>query len=139
MPDIRIDYSRYRFSRAKEVLEVAHELLENDHLRDANNRAYYAIFHALRAVLALDGFDSKKHTGVIAEFRRLYIKTGIFSEEMSDMIGKAFIIRNASDYDDMFIAVRSDTCIQVQNADQVIDTIGHWLTDYYTQHERIGD
>ena len=36
--------------------------------RSANNRAYYSIFHAIRSVLALDGFDSKKHSGVISEF-----------------------------------------------------------------------
>ena len=44
----------------------------------AVNRAYYAIFHALRAVTALDGFDSGKHSGVIAYFNRDYIKNGIF-------------------------------------------------------------
>ena len=41
------------------------------------HRSYYAIFHAMRAVLALDGIDMKRHSGVMSEFRRLYIKTGI--------------------------------------------------------------
>lgn len=77
--------------------------------RIANNRAYYAIFHAMRAVLVFDNFDSSKHSGVIAEFRRRYIKEGIFPAEISKMIGAAFTIRNASDYDDMFIASKDDT------------------------------
>jgi uncharacterized protein (UPF0332 family) len=34
----------------------------------------------MRAVQALDGFDSKKHSGVISAFRKDYIKTGIFPE-----------------------------------------------------------
>ncbi|MCI8916070.1 MAG: HEPN domain-containing protein [Oscillospiraceae bacterium] len=34
----------------------------------ANNRAYYAIFHAMGAVLALDEEDYKKHSAVIARF-----------------------------------------------------------------------
>ena len=38
--------------------------------RSAANRAYYAIFHAMRAVLALDGVDMKHHSGIISEFRK---------------------------------------------------------------------
>ena len=131
MPDIKSEYSRYRLERAKESLCVSRELEENGHYRDANNRAYYAVFHALRAVLALDGFDSKKHSGIIAEFRRLYIKTGIFSEEISNIIGEAFIIRNASDYDDMFIATKEDTLIQINNAEKLLNTIEQWLLNVY--------
>ncbi|MCM1122757.1 MAG: HEPN domain-containing protein, partial [Eubacterium sp.] len=40
-------------------------LFDNENYRIANNRAYYSIFHALRAVLVFDNFDSSKHSGVI--------------------------------------------------------------------------
>jgi uncharacterized protein (UPF0332 family) len=56
---------------------------------------------------------------VIAEFRRKYIKEGIFPIEISKMIGSAFTIRNASDYDDMFIAGKSETEAQIENAEFV--------------------
>lgn len=100
------DYAKYRLDKSKEDLEAAHLLFSQGSYRIANNRAYYSIFHALRAVLVFDNFDSSKHSGVIAEFRRRYIKEGVFPIEMSKMIGAAFTIRNASDYDDMFIANR---------------------------------
>lgn len=114
----RNDYDKYRIDRAKEDLETAHLLFETGKYRIANNLAYYAIFHALRAVLVFDDFDSSKHSGVIAEFRRRYIKEGIFPTEISKMIGQAFTIRNASDYDDMFLASKSDTEEQISNADK---------------------
>jgi uncharacterized protein (UPF0332 family) len=98
------EYARYRIERAKEDLGAAHLLFDAGNYRIANNRSYYAIFHALRAVLVFDNFDSSKHSGVIAEFRRKYIKEGIFPVEVSKMIGAAFTIRSASDYDDMFVA-----------------------------------
>ena len=113
------DYAKYRLERAWEDLNVAHFLFDNGSYRAANNRAYYAIFHSLRAVLAFDNFDSKKHSGVISEFRRGYIKEGVFPEKMSQMIGSAFVIRNASDYDDMFIVSKSETLEQIDNADYV--------------------
>lgn len=116
---IQKDYSGYRLNKSKEDLEAAWLLYHNGNYRVANNRAYYSIFHALRAVLVFDNFDSSKHSGIIAEFRRKYIKSGAFPLEMSKMIGSAFTIRNASDYDDMFIAGREDTEEQIANAEYI--------------------
>lgn len=109
-------YARYRLERAKEEYETAIDMLRNNHFRAANNRAYYSIFHAIRSVLAFDGFDSKKHSGIIAYFRKEYIKSGIFPIEMSDIIGTAFEIRNASDYDDMYIATKAEAEEQIERA-----------------------
>lgn len=39
------------------------------------------------------------------------------------MIGSAFTIRNASDYDDTFIASRMDTEEQLANADYIYEII----------------
>lgn len=128
--ELHKDYARYRISRAKEDLDAAHLLFEAGKYRIANNRAYYAIFHAMRAVLVFDDFDSSKHSGIIAEFRRRYIKEGIFPTRVSKMIGEAFTIRNASDYDDMFIASKTDTEEQITNAEYV-----YKLLYEYIQHK----
>lgn len=122
------DYAKYRMVRAREDLDAAHLLFNAGNYRIANNRAYYAIFHAMRAVLVFDNFDSSKHSGVIAEFRRRYIKEGIFPTEMSKMIGSAFTIRNASDYDDMFIASKNDTEEQINNAEYVYKVINEYIS-----------
>lgn len=111
-----MDYARYRLNKSKEDLEAAKLFFDNGNYTIANNRAYYSIFHVLRAVLVFDNFDSSKHSGVIAEFRRRYIKENIFPIEMSKMIESAFTIRNASDYDDMFIASKDETAEQIENA-----------------------
>lgn len=113
---VKSEYAVYRIERAKEDLDVAIEMYEEGHYRIANNRAYYSIFHSMRAVLAFDGFDSKKHSGIIAEFRKSYIKTGVFQDELSTIIGRASEIRNASDYDDMFIASKDETKKQIEDA-----------------------
>ena len=122
------DYAKYRMVRAREDLDAAHLLFNAGNYRIANNRAYYAIFHAMRAVLVFDNFDSSKHSGVIAEFRRRYIKEGIFPTEISKMIGSAFTIRNASDYDDMFIASKNDTEEQINNAEYVYKVINEYIS-----------
>lgn len=123
------DYAKYRMERAREDLDAAHLLFDAGNYRIANNRAYHAIFHAMRAVLVFDNFDSSKHSGVIAEFRRRYIKEGIFPTEISKMIGSAFTIRNASDYDDMFITSKNDTKEQIDNAEYVYKAIEEYISN----------
>ena len=78
-----IDLSGYRLEKAKEDLETAEENLKTGKLRASVNRSYYAVFHALRAITALDHFDSGKHSGIIAFFNLHYVKTGIFDKEIS--------------------------------------------------------
>ena len=130
MPDYseqQKDYARYRLDRALEDLQSSQKLFTDGHFRAANNRAYYAIFHAIRAALALKRVDSSKHSGVIAEFRRLFIKEGLSPVEISQMIGSAFTIRNASDYDDMFIASKSETKEQIETANYVHGQIKKYI------------
>lgn len=123
------EYASYRLARAKEEYETAVILFDTGHFRAANNRAYYSIFHSMRAVLAFDGYDSKKHSGIIAVFRKDYIKTGVFDVALSDIIGMASEIRNASDYDDMFIADKAETEEQIQNAKVFLNEISRYVNE----------
>ena len=61
------------------------------------------------AVLAFDEIDMKRHSGVISEFRRRYIKTEIFETRMSEIISVLFDVRTDSDYDDFFVISKADT------------------------------
>lgn len=85
------------------------------------------MMQAITGLRIFDNFDSSKHSGVIAEFRRRYIKEGIFPTEISKMIGSAFTIRNASDYDDMFIASKHDTEEQIKNAEHVYHVLAEYI------------
>ncbi len=96
------DLSRYRIEKAKADLSAAKLLLDNNHINQSLNRSYYAIFHATRALLAYDVFDSKKHTGIISFFNLHYIKPGEIDYEYFKILTKAEMIRHDSDYDDFF-------------------------------------
>lgn len=51
----RKDLVLYRIQTAKSDLNAARILLDADEYKGANNRAYYAVFHAINAVHALGG------------------------------------------------------------------------------------
>ena len=104
----------------KEDLEAAYVLLQADSYRGANNRAYYAIFHVVSAVLALEGISFKRHKDTLAYFNKNYVVAGILSREMGKKIVKAEEIRHASDYDTFYVASKEDTVQQIDTADKLI-------------------
>lgn len=122
------ELSRYRFETAKSDLSVAKLLYNNKEYRTSVNRSYYSIFHALRSVLALDGFDSGKHSGIIAYFNANYVKTGIFDKDISKAISTAYRLREKSDYQDFFIVSATEAIEQIQKAEKLIETIEAYLT-----------
>ena len=119
--------SDVRYEHALEDLKAAELLLEKEQYKSAVNRSYYSIFHAIRAVLAYDDIDSKKHSGIISSFQRLYIKTGIFNKEFSKIITDSFEIRSDSDYDDFYVISKEDVINQVSNAKKFLLAIKSFL------------
>ena len=118
MPDMTlIDLSKYRLAKAAETLETAKRDMHAEDYASANNRAYYCIFHAMRAVLALQDMDFKKHSAVIAAFNRDFIHTGSFDRSFGTVINNASLIRNHSDYDDFFVISKAEVLEQIENAE----------------------
>ena len=85
-----IELSKYRFQCACEDLNDAKLLMDAGSFKSSVNRSYYAIFHMLRAVTALDHFDASKHSAVIAYVNRMYVKEGIFDKTLSKMLDRAY-------------------------------------------------
>ncbi|NSW90114.1 MAG: HEPN domain-containing protein [Firmicutes bacterium] len=128
MLDNQNDLSKYRLEKSKEDLLSSKLLFENGLYKQSVNRSYYSIFHATRALLALDKFDSKKHSGIIAYFNQKYIATGKIEIEFSKILMSAQKIRNSSDYDEFYIVSIKDAENQINNATKFIDRIEKFLT-----------
>ncbi len=132
MPDTSyVELSKYRLERAAEMLKTAKRDLEAEDYASANNRAYYCIFHSMRAVLALTGEDYKRHSGVIARFSEQYLKTKLLPPELSKTISMAFIIRNRSDYEDFYVCSIADTEKLVSDAESFMQAVSTFLEQKY--------
>lgn len=121
--------AKLRIENANERLSYIPAILDIGDYKTAANRSYYAIFYAMRAVLALDGIDSKKHSGIIAEFRKQYIKTGIFESKMSDIISDLFEVRSNSDYDDFYTISKSKVAEQYEKAKYFVEKVNEYLSN----------
>lgn len=131
------ELSMYRLDKAKENLGVVEHLIEEGYFNFAVNRAYYAAFNAMRAVNALDGFDSSKHSGVIAHFNQNYVKTGIFDSETSKIIKKASTLREKSDYEDFFETSKGDALEAYESVTRFIDSVEVYLKSVISVSEPI--
>ena len=75
MGEKREDLCRYRYQMAAETLEVAKLCMDNKHYKDTINRSYYTAFYAVKAVLALEEVDFKRHKDAVAYFNQHYVAT----------------------------------------------------------------
>ena len=123
------DLIKYRLSSAKEKLTSAKLLLEAGLYKDSVGRSYYAIFSAIRAILAIRQVDFSKHAGVIAYFQKEFIKTEIFDRKYSKYLQQAFQIRNSCDYDDFFIISKQDAEEQYERAAELFAIIEEYIKE----------
>ena len=70
LSDDIINLVKYRITNAEEKMISANLLLEAGQFKVSIGRSYYAMFSAVRALLACDGVDYSKHSGVIAYFQK---------------------------------------------------------------------
>lgn len=123
------DLSKYRFETSQEALADAKIMIENGRYKNSLNRAYYSIFHAMRAVNSLKGFDSSKHSGVIAFFNQNFVKEEVFPKRLSKIIRLASENREKADYLDFFVASREEAEKQILRAEEFINYIENYLQD----------
>lgn len=97
-PEYIEDLLQYRMEQAHETLREAEILLRETALRGVVNRAYYAMFYALMAVLADKQLGTSKHSSALALFDREFVKTGVFHPSLSRSLRRAFDRRQTQDY-----------------------------------------
>jgi len=88
----------YRLEQADESLGAARVLLEKRLDRPAVNRAYYAMFYAVLALLATRKQETSKHSGAISLFDKEFVKPGAFTKDFSRWLHEAFDLRQRADY-----------------------------------------
>ncbi|RLI15859.1 HEPN domain-containing protein [Candidatus Bathyarchaeota archaeon] len=105
---------------AKRRLEAAKLLFEKDMIEDAVNRAYYAFFHAAKAMLNVLGYDAKTHSGLISEFGLRIIKTELLDKKFGQYFRRAFEMRESSDYEIGIIFSEEEVETLIKNADEFL-------------------
>ena len=118
-----IALAKYRIEKARDCLKASKVLIDDECYSDSANRSYYAIFHAINALNALEGVGYKKHSGVMSHFNQVYIKTEIFDKEYGKIANTAFDLRKDNDYADFYVVSKKEVIEQHENAVKFVDRI----------------
>jgi len=101
--------------RASQAIKAAEGLLSDGFPDFAASRAYYAAFYAATALLLKEGLEFSKHSGVIAEVHKRFIKTGKLKKQFGKDLNWLFELRSIGDYG-------VDVHVPQQEAEQAINT-----------------
>ncbi len=113
----------YRLEQAGESLNAARVLLEKRLDRPAVNRAYYAMFYSVLALLATRKQETSKHSGAISLFDKEFVKPGAFTKDFSRWLHEAFDLRQRSDYTIEFQVTRKEAEMTLEHAVSFISEV----------------
>lgn len=119
---------RYRLDQARSALKDAAFLREkSDTTAGVVNRAYYAMFYAVLALLQKIEKAPRKHSGAIALFDSEFVRNGIFNKELSAFLHQAFAARQESDYHGIKQVSIENAVAMTQNASFFVQAIEAYL------------
>jgi len=85
--------------RARQALRAADALLGLGLHADSISRAYYAVFHWIRALLLARGLEPKTHGGALHLFNSEFVRAGTLPDSYNRLIAGLQRSRELADYD----------------------------------------
>lgn len=97
------------------------------------NRLYYSVFHAVNAMMLIDGIKTGTHKGTSVQFGKSYILTGIFSRQDGILYSQLQNMRERADYQNVFILKEEDGKKLIEAAEElrnrICSYVNHKLID----------
>lgn len=87
------------------------------------SEAYYSMFHAAKALLALSGLFPKTHAGVVSQFGLQFVNEGLIEEWYAKSLTKAQTSREKADYDIYYEPSNEEAESIVDDAEQFLARI----------------
>jgi len=117
----------YRMQQANESLSEMDMLKNAGYIRGAINRAYYAMFYAIQALVVQKKANVSKHSGTISFFDREFVKTGLIDKSFSKWLHRLFDLRQDADYGNMFEPTQEQSEIVATQAKEFVECVQKYL------------
>jgi uncharacterized protein len=105
---------------ADSALKASEALLDLGLAPDAASRAYYAAFHAARAVLFIDGLESRSHRALRTLISRHFVARGRLPGSFAKDLAQLEALRVSSDYDAAFALTPDDLVPELERARELV-------------------
>lgn len=119
---------KYRLEQATEALADAEFLLAGHRgPRSIVNRAYYAMFYAVLALLQSVGEVPSRHSSAIGIFDREFVLKGGLTKEHSAWLHRAFELRQTTDYRVQEVPTPAEARMLLEKATTFVGEIEQYL------------
>ena len=93
----------------------------------AANRMYYALFHAVSALLVHDKHEVGTHRGAVGKFSLFYVKTGVFTKEEGRLYSQLQSLREDGEYNCFIDIERAEVEEKIEPTRQLITKIKEYI------------
>ncbi len=114
-------------ARADEALRAASVLLREGLYNDSISDAYYATFHAVRALLFTLGEEPRSHRGALHLFNLHFVRTGKFEARHLSAFAQAQYDRTSADYGAVRRFSRDEAASELTLANEFIQAVRGYL------------
>lgn len=104
----KIIATRLLLEKSSKNMEQALRTAEMGYWDLVANRLYYAVFHAVNAMLLIDGIKTGTHKGVSIQFGKSYVLSGKFNREDGILYSRLQTMREQADYQNVFMLKEED-------------------------------
>ena len=122
-----MELARYRLGKARQCAATARNILYDGDYEASVDRSYFAFFHGMRAVMALDGLEEKEESSLTKKFMDRYVQTGIFDKHFSETIKAAFELNSACIYKDFLAVSKQEAEQQEVNACAFLEKVEQYI------------
>jgi len=126
--DARAEVIAFWGDKASESLQSAQSEFNAGRLAFAVNRAYYACFYSVSALLLKDGRKFVKHSGVRSALHRHLVKTGKVSSAWGRFYDRIFENRQRGDYQELVTFEAEQVSEIVEQARGFVAEMGRLLS-----------
>ena len=131
---MRRDLIAYRMERANESFDEAELMRERGHFNTVVNRAYYAAFYGVTALLESEGLASAKHSGVRAPLNQHFISPGRIPKELGRAYADLFEDRQEGDYADLIRFDEATAAARITQARAWLDHLAPLIETWLKEH-----
>ena len=115
--------------KAHNTFEEIEILVNASRWSGAASRLYYAVFHAVNALLINDAHIVNTHKGSHAIFIFYYIKTGIIATEYGRLYNTLQTLREKSDYNCVYVVTREEIYEAIEPARNLLSIIESYIVN----------
>lgn len=119
--------------KADSIFAENEGLVEKGYWNTLANRLYYALFHAVSAMLISDGREVASHKGAAIRFHQYYVREGLFSVEEGAFYSQMETLREKADYNCFFKVSKAEITAFIEPTRQLIEKIKEYITKKSTQ------